>query len=613
VTTSRVPVGLTLSMFVAAISLGLMSTCWNLAWPVAPGLQLVVHCGAALCFGWAAVSLLLNRVRPNLKATQIGHDLQAVLQIATIVTGLLAIILMVYTAATEALCRAPDRFDYQTPWRVEIWRSGFLDLGLVAGAVVLSWGRTRDPQLITVCFWILVLAGLWLSLQIPAVQTVRTQTGGSYPDTTRWAIPFVVWNAFLIAALTMAGGIRHQVRRVRAWPNALSNLTVRPQPWPGFRYSVGIIAALLLVLGCVHIVSPWTTASAFVAGGSIFVMVTRRWEENLAEIAVGLVTLGIVSLSLLWLPRPTAVSPDYYAGIFNRVVFGLAATTWLWHWLAGVWHQQLDHGQPWTTAGRLIRTVQRIGYLCGVTGVLVSLHLAFWPKFPVVDNLDDSLSRWIGGLAANGLLVLALIYSARRTKKSTLAWLVLFAVASTVAFTLIRLGDSPVAQWWVLHWPIVMPLLAAASLVLAAAAARSDTWRPFAEPLLLLGVMVAPIAGVAGVLLTGELATMPGWIPAMVFGLLVGVYLLAAVLPGPRSYAVLAAICTVMALWHLRQLRGGSTLTPPHFYGVLVGLSAVLFGLFYRRPPDTGMIRFLKWAGGVLVVISLLAGLLTLR
>jgi hypothetical protein len=261
----------------------------------------------------------------------------------------------------------------------------------------------------------------------------------------------------------------------------------------------------------------------------------------------------------------------------------------------------------------LIRNVQRIGYLCGATGVLVSIQLAFWPKFPVVDNLDDSLSRWIGGLAANGLLVLALTYAACRTKKSTLAWLVCFAVASTAAFILIRLGDAPVAQWWALHWPIVMPLLAAVSLALTAAAARSGTWRPFAEPLLLLAVMLAPIAGVAGVLLTGELPTMPAWIPAVVFGLLVGVYLLAAVRPGPRSYVVLAAICAVMAVWHLRQLRGGPTLTPPHFYGVLVGLSAVLFGLVYRRPPEVGMIRFLKWAGGLLVVISLLAGLLTFR
>jgi len=555
VTSGRIPVGLTLSMFVAAISLGLIVTCWNLAWPCPPGLQLIVHSSAALCLSWAFVSLLLNQVKPNLRASQLGHDLEAVLQIAMIVTGLLAIIFVVYAATTEVLyriLRPPDPFDYHAPWHIEIWRSGFVDLGLVAGAVVIGWGRTRQTQLITICFWILALAGLWLSLQIPDLQTIRTPTGRSYLDTTRWAIPFVAWNAFLIAALTLAEGIRNHIRRVRAWPDTLWKLTARPPAWPGFLYSVGIIAVLLLLLGCVHIVSPWITVSTVVAGGSILVLVNRRWEANLGEIAIGLVTLGLVSLTLNIVPRPMEPSPEYFAWLFNRTLFGLAAATWLWHWLADVWHQQLDHGQPWTTTGRLIRIVQRIGYLCGVTGVLVSLHLSFWPRFPVVNILDNTVPRWIGGLSANGLLILALISAACRTKKPTLAWLVLFAGTSTFAFTMIRLGDSSVVQWWVLHWPIVMPAIAALFLLLKAMIRKSDRWRPFAEPLFLSAVVVAPIAGAAGVLLTGDLARMPLWIAPVVFGSLAGVYLLAARLPGPRHFLALAATCAALAVWHLQ-------------------------------------------------------------
>ena len=156
------------------------------------------------------------------------------------------------------------------------------------------------------------------------------------------------------------------------------------------------------------------------------------------------------------------------------------------------------------------------------------------------------------GLSANGLLVFALVYATRRTKKSTLAWLTLFAIASTAAFTLIRLGDAAIVQWWLLHWPIVMPPLAAVFLVLTAAAQKSERWRPFAEPLRLSAVVVAPIAGAAGVLLTGEPAMMPPWIPTGAFGSLAGVYLLAAVLCGPRSFLVPAALCAVLAVWHLR-------------------------------------------------------------
>ncbi len=603
----RIPVGLTFSMFVAAVSLGVMTICWNLEWPVERGLSLLVHASSALCLGWAVAGYLLGRYRPGFAARIKGRDLLAVLRIGAMATGLLAVIVMLYAAVTEGLFRTLLSCYEATP-KLNVWPSGLLDLGAVACAILVVRRQIRNHELITALFWALIFAGLWAAFQIPAFR-VQSEAGVERAVATRWASLFMVSSAAVIAVFAIAGGIIHRQRRRQAWPDALSILTEPQLDWPGFSYSAGLMAVIVLMLGCVYVILPWTSVAAFLAGGAMLALAARRWNENLADAGLALITLGVVSLVMIGFPAPRWWTAEKYAEVFNRVLVGLAIMTGFWYWLAGVWRQQLDQGQPWTTAGRMIHTTQRVGYLVGATAVLVSLHLSLWPKRPLALDPDNTPDRWVRGLSANGLLVLALTFAARRTGRATQAWLVLLTVASTVVFSLVRSSHSVFGEGWRLYWPIVMAVVAGLMLPLAGLSSRSANWRPFWEPTYLTGVFVAPLAAIAGVSLTEQL-TMPQWVPAATFGCLTGVYLLAAVLPGPRTFVAVAVMCAVMGVWSLRLLGGSTTIAPAYFYTMLCGLSVALLASVYqhRKQEAAGAVRLLKWAGGSLAVISMIAG-----
>jgi len=605
---ARIPAGLTFSMFAAAASVGVITILWNLRWPVEPGLTLLTHASAALCLGWGLTGRLVNRYRGDWSRRRIGRDFMAVLQIAMMSLGLLAVIILVYVAVVEGLLRTVY-FQYRPVWRVNIWSSGLLDLGMVAGAAWLGWKRSRDPRLVTAGFWILVVAGLWVSLQVPMVEQVGS--GGQYHHAvaTKWSAGFMVISSVVVAAFTLAAGVVERRRRARAWPDTLWLLTAPPVHWPGFRYSAGVVAVGVLILGCAHIASGWTIPSAFLAGGAMLALAARQWEENLADAGLALITLGVVSLVMNLGPRTPGWRTSDYVEAFNRALVALAIMTWLWHWLAGVWKQQLDAGRPWTPAGRLIRTSQRVGFLVGATAVLVSIHMSFWPKLPFVDDPDTGTSRWIWGLGADGLLIGVLASAARRTGKPTVAWLVLFAAASAAGFALVRSPGSAIGQWCVLHWPIATSLVALGALAAAVAVPRAAGWRPFWEPLYLTGVLIAPMAAIMGVVMS-EQFMMPPWVGAGTFGCLAGVYLLAAAVPGPRTFLAAAGICGAMGVWYLRQVVGWSTISSVYFAGILAGGAVALGGLAYRGRARPGTVRFLAWAGVLLLLISGLAALI---
>src|SRR5207244_6798707 len=99
-------------------------------------------------------------------------------------------------------------------------------------------------------------------------------------------------------------------------------------------------------------------------------------------------------------------------------------------------------GQPWTTAGRLVRTARRVGFLIACTAVLISIQLTFWPWRPDIVNTDNSMRRWIGGMGGNALLLFALLTALRHTRKYTLGWLVLLTIGSCVEFVLIRAPNA---------------------------------------------------------------------------------------------------------------------------------------------------------------------------
>jgi len=607
VAATRIPAGLTFSMGVAAVSLGVMTIFWNLDWPAEQGLPLLAHAGAGLCLLWAVAAGLVQRDWPGFAARVTGKDLLAVLRIGAMAAGLAAVLIMLYVGMIETIFRTLMSSYEATP-RLHIWPTGFIDLAAVAGAILIAWRQTRNHDLITALFWLLIFTGLWAAFQMPAFR-VESPRGFEPAVATRWAGLFMLNTAAVIAAFTTAGGMAHRRRRRRACPDTPWVLAESPTDWPGFRYSAGLTAVVVLILGCINLTVPWTGVAAFLAGCSMLALAARRWNENLADAGLALVTLGVVSLMMISFSLPAYWTPAAIAEVFNRVLVGLAVMTGLWYWLAGFWRQQLDDGRPWTTAGRLIRTSQRVGYLVGATAVLISFHLALWPRFAYVGDLDNSTRRWVWGLSANGLLILAFVLAARRTGRATPAWLALFTAASAVMFALVRSPHSAVGRTWQLHWPVAVALGAAPMLLLAALAARSSKWRPFWEPAYLTGILIAPLTAIAGLSLTERLR-IAQWVPAATFGALTGLYLLAAVVPGPRTFLAVAVVCAAMGIRNLRLLGGSSTIGAAYFYPMLCGLSVALWACLHRHPRRAGTARVVIWAGGAPAVISLIAGLI---
>ena len=605
--TARLPAGLTFSMFVAAVSLVVMTVFWNLGSPAGQGPSLIAHAGASLCLFWILAAWLVAKCRPGLAGTAAGVDLLAVLRVGSMATGLAATIVMLYGAMVEIIFRTL-LFYYELTPQLQIWRTGLIDLGAIACAMVLAYRQTRNPDLMTALFWLLIFAGLWGAFQMPAFRQ-ESAAGINRSDATPWASLFALNSAVVITALTIARGVTHRRRRREAWPGNLAALTEPPPRWPGFRYSAGMMAVVVLILGCMHIIVPWTSLAVLLAGGSMLALTHRRWNENLADAGLALITLGVVSLTAITFSPPQSWTPAALAELFNRILIGLAIMVGFWYWLAGVWKQQLDDGQAWTTTGRLIRTSHRVGYLVGALAVLMSLELSFWPKFPYVYDLDDTTWRWAWGLTANALLLLALVFAAQCTGRPTQAWLALFTVASVVMFVVVRSPHSVIGQVWSLFWPLLMAMVAPVALLLAGLAGGSSRWRAFWEPLYLTGLLIAPMAAIAGASFT-EPASMPQWVPAATFGYLALVYLIATVFPGPRSFVAVAIVCAVMAIWDLRLTTGSTSIDRAFFYPMLCGMSLALVAavLGLRRPA--GIFRVLKWAGGVLAIVALTAGMI---
>lgn len=547
----RLPIGLTCSMAAAACTLGVLVILWNLRWPCDNPFELVVHGSAGLCLAWGVVAHLLHRLEPRALAGAVGRDLQAVLGIVQLALALVVAVVMLYLAMMAVLTRIPSLpfFSYRPEWEVRIWSGGTLDIALVSVAALLAWWRTGQAAIMTGLMWLLLLMSLWSALQIPA-SAIREENGVAQPVLIDWVSPFVLGASLSLAAFTtIAGALAHR-RRVEAWPDRLEDLLTPPRSWPGFHYSAGVVAAMVLILGCMFIVSPVTPPAAFIAGIAVLVLANRRWNENFADAGLGLLTLGVLSLLMIGAPDIRGNKAEYFAAVFSRALLGLGIMTAFWHWLARVWDQQLDGGQAWTTAGRLIRCCRRLGFLLGAIGVLVSLQLAFWPELPNVHVRDNSLGRWIWGLLANLILIAALTGGARRTGKSTLAWLALGAICSTLAFAIIRSSGTFVYSGFVMAWPIVLAVVSGLLSLAAWRTARPGPWQAFYEPLYVVAVLVAPMAAISGAALIGSHA-IPHWAAPVTFAVLAGSYLASALLVGPKRFVVLTAVCLAAAAWSL--------------------------------------------------------------
>jgi len=304
---------------------------------------------------------------------------------------------------------------------------GLLVIAFVAQVV------TRQRGQVVWLFCSLILAGWWVVLD----QAARGDLAAARAVPTGLAA--VAGSVSALFVVTQ--GLIRQHRRQHAWPDRLARLGEGYPVWPGFRPAAAAGGLTVLLLGCLAVTSYLTAPVAAITAAAMFGLAHRQWSPNLGRLGAALVTLAVVAIPMPWFATGSGeVLSDTLPILFNVAVFPLAWMTFHWHWLAGVWVQQLDDGRAWTTAGHMIPVAHRAGFFSGVFGLLATVQMSIWPQNFFATTLDDSPGRWWAGLAAVAALIAAQMVAALMTQKRTIVALMVLTVSVGGLFIAVRLG-----------------------------------------------------------------------------------------------------------------------------------------------------------------------------
>jgi hypothetical protein len=324
--------------------------------------------------------------------------------------------------------------------------------GLTTTVVLLLTGwslhrGSRDSKLWALMFWVGILAAFCTALLVPT--HYRTETG-SYVRSA-WTLTLTVGVAAVLCATVGLGEGATRRRRRRGMPTNATELPEPVLPAPGLRGSRGAAALLLVLLTCYGLASPVELhpggyalgalilgAAAAAGGAAMFVSVTRQWSINLADLAMGLVTLAVCAWMTAGVPSEPRELAVRSPMTLNAIVFGLAGMTWVWSWLSRVWEQQLDEGQPWTTAGRLVWPSGDFSFLVAAVALTLALLMAGWPMIPGIAASDSSRGRILFGVAGHLLLLLSVLACARRFRRASFTRLAVLVVVSLLIFLGVR-------------------------------------------------------------------------------------------------------------------------------------------------------------------------------
>ncbi len=302
-----------------------------------------------------------------------------------------------------------------------------------AGACALLWAAV-----LSVSGWV------WGS-----IDPVAGASGDLVGPLTIWIVSVGMILTLFIAA---EGFIEYQRawRELRRTPHKIGDHSME---WAGLDDSctslgllllIAVFAQLSMVLKC-HWASERLVAlilgvSSIVTGISLLRLVTRRWRIGLADIGLGLLSVGVATLLLTVLPFEPIALEERIPARFNTIIIGLTVMMWVWIWLYGVWHQQLDDGAAWTTAGHMRSRLPRIIVALAVISLVAAGMMSGWPRLKLIGGHDASFLRIGFGVIGHLFLILTLIVLARRWKHAPLGVLAGVASLSLCAFLVIRLS-----------------------------------------------------------------------------------------------------------------------------------------------------------------------------
>ncbi len=303
---------------------------------------------------------------------------------------------------------------------------------------------TGDRRLTTVQLWTAVLIIIWACLLYPPF--LLNVSGGF--ERTGGTLLLLASLSMLLTLSVVVEGWYADRRRSNA-----NGSTISQPGTPGFITSCGIMALVIIVLTCYHLLVPVPTiwggfrsstlsalVSAAVAAGGCFLLLGRRWSGNLADASLGAASLSLCGMAMLAVPNlPTALSKRYPM-MFNAMIVGLTLATGLWTWLSFARSSALRDDEHRTTSIRLIPHAQRFAFLNAALALVAGALMTYWPRLPSIASMDDSLGRVTAGFAAHLFLVLIMLWCSRILRSLTFYLLTLLAVASTAGFIVVRMA-----------------------------------------------------------------------------------------------------------------------------------------------------------------------------
>jgi hypothetical protein len=414
--------------------------------------QRVMLASAGLSLLWT-VAVAVPGLATNRRGARLAGDrgFAGVARIAALLFGVASAVILAVALVTRTVYVGIDLLYPGPPRGGAVYGfglPGLWSLGALFASCTLSLLATRDRRLFTAGLWVAVMATVWGSVLLP---TPSLRAAGSF-QRGGGTLSLMAGLAFLLASTAVVTGWVEKRRRRGAAASGLAGSQERQESWPGLIQSCVVLAVAVLLGVCYHLAVPVSIgtggfrASSLIATGSAglgawaaYLLVSRAWNGNLADAAMGLASLMLCAFAVSLVPsRPTLLA-ERYPMIFSAAIIGLGLATALWTWLSVRWRQQMESGRATATADLLIPRAKRFAFLSAALALLIGVLLAAWPRLRGISATDDEIGQVTAGLAADLFLLLVILWSSRQLRRLTFHILAVLALLSTAGFLLVRM------------------------------------------------------------------------------------------------------------------------------------------------------------------------------
>ena len=326
-------------------------------------------------------------------------------------------------------------------------REGTGSLALLLIACAVGFSATGAAHLSTCIVALMTMCGAWLALEGPVLNL------GAVAGMTR-SLGSALLGPWLALMLVMAAVKTPYVLAARReTPEGdVLGFPASPSRTVGWR----LCCALLTVVLIIHLAYPFGVpletghlgfraaalvgcAAAAMAAIACFSLSRTLRSGNLADGACGLLAIAFSSAAVAAIPQYPKALVDRYPVIFSAVIVGLACAAAAFALLARHWTIRADRNPEDAGTAMLRMHAKRGIFFSGAAAMVVGGMMAFWPRLQGIATADFSLGRVSAGLAANLLLFVVLLVSARMFQRPTYYILAGLAFVSATVFVVVRI------------------------------------------------------------------------------------------------------------------------------------------------------------------------------